>query len=414
MTLKPLQALGIALALGGAACVASATLPLISAAEAATVRPAVGRPLQAAVSLANQGQASAALAKVREAESVGGLTGSEQSAIAQTRAYIGAKTGAGGSSLGCKAKFATDYNAGRYRAVVGEDADCLHKSGGYGYSEQIIVAQAYYLMGDYGTAIRMLRGMGDSDQVLSLLMSAAGKAGDTQTEGSVAERLILKGQVKYWTYLLAAADNTRGLTDHENLDIYRVRYATASMRNSEDYELMTQLAIQLGFPQEAAGVAQKGFDVKLLQGERDTRLLNLAKTQAAKDAANLANMQKQGEGEERRPLRQARRGSVGLRQGAGRGERHPGGHQEGRHPGRRRPDGARHRAVVLGPKRRRAALLRLRARHAGGAEGGASVVGLCARRRHRRGAGPDGGSITKAHGPSPALTNRRPLRRSAS
>lgn len=295
MTLKPLQALGIALALGGAACVASGTLPLVSAAEAATVRPAVGRPLQAAVSLANQGQASAALAKVREAESVGGLTGSEQSAIAQTRAYIGAKTGAGGSSLGCKAKFATDYNAGRYRAVVGEDADCLHKSGGYGYSEQIIVAQAYYLMGDYGTAIRMLRGMGDSDQVLSLLMSAAGKAGDTQTEGSVAERLILKGQVKYWTYLLAAADNTRGLTDHENLDIYRVRYATGSMRNSEDYELMTQLAIQLGFPQEASGVAQKGFDVKLLQGERDTRLLNLAKTQAAKDGANLANMQKQAE-----------------------------------------------------------------------------------------------------------------------
>jgi hypothetical protein len=295
MTLKPLQAFGIALALGGAALVGSATLPLVSTAQAATVRPAVGRPLQAAISLANQGQAGAALAKVREAESVSGLTGSEQAAIAQTRAYIGAKTGAGGSAVGCKAKFANDYNGGRYREVVGEDADCLRKSGGYGYSDEIIVAQAYYLMGDYNTAIRMLRGMGDSDQVLSLLMSAAGKAGDTQTEGAVAERLILKGQSKYWTYLLAAADNTRGLTDHENLDIYRVRYATGSMRNSEDYELMTQLAIQLGFSQEAQGVAQKGFDVKLLQGERDTRLLNLAKTQAAKDSANLANLQKQAE-----------------------------------------------------------------------------------------------------------------------
>jgi hypothetical protein len=295
MTLKPLQAFGIALALGGAALVGSATLQLVSSAQAATVRPAVGRPLQAAISLANQGQAGAALAKVREAESVSGLTGSEQAAIAQTRAYIGAKTGAGGSAVGCKAKFANDYNGGRYREVVGEDADCLRKSGGYGYSDEIIVAQAYYLMGDYNTAIRMLRGMGDSDQVLSLLMSAAGKAGDTQTEGAVAERLILKGQSKYWTYLLAAADNTRGLTDHENLDIYRVRYATGSMRNSEDYELMTQLAIQLGFSQEAQGVAQKGFDVKLLQGERDTRLLNLAKTQAAKDSANLANLQKQAE-----------------------------------------------------------------------------------------------------------------------
>jgi hypothetical protein len=292
MTLKLLQAFGIALAVAGATVVGTGVGPL-STAQAATVRPAVGKPLQAAISLANAGQASAALAKVREAESVSGLTGSEQSAIAQTRAYIGAKTGAGGSAVGCKAKFANDYNGGRYHEVVGEDADCLRKSGGYGYTEEIIVAQAYYLMGDYGTAIRMLRGMGDSDQVLSLLMSAAGKSGDTQTEGSVAERLIMKGQTKYWTYFLASADNTRGLTDHQNLDIFRVRFATGNMRNTEDYELMTQLAIQLGFPTEAQGVAQKGFDVKLLQGDRDTRLLNLAKTQAAKDSAGLTAAQQQ-------------------------------------------------------------------------------------------------------------------------
>jgi hypothetical protein len=148
-------------------------------------------------------------------------------------------------------------------------------------------------MGDYGTTIRMLRNMGESDQVLSLLMSAAGKQGDTQTEGQVAERLILKGQSKYWTYLLASADATRGLSDHANLDIYRVRYLTGNMRSKDDYELMTQLAIQLKFPTEAQTVAQKGFDVKMLEGDRDTRLLNLAKTQAAKDTANLATAEKQ-------------------------------------------------------------------------------------------------------------------------
>jgi hypothetical protein len=148
-------------------------------------------------------------------------------------------------------------------------------------------------MGDYTTAISHLRTLGNSDQVLSLLMSAAGKAGDTQTEGQVAERLILQGQAKYWTYLLTATDAIRGLTDHENLDIYRIRYATGNMRNAEDYELMTQLAIQLHFPAEAVGVAQRGFSVKLLQGDRDMRLLNLAQAQAAKDTANLPNLQKQ-------------------------------------------------------------------------------------------------------------------------
>ncbi|MBV9570515.1 MAG: hypothetical protein JO056_04655 [Alphaproteobacteria bacterium] len=292
MTLKTLQSVGIAFMLGTAAVITAAPA-IVSTAYAATVRPQVGKPLQEAIALANAGKGSAASAKVSQAAAVGSLTPGEQSAISQTRNYIAAKTGAGGSSLGCKAKFATDYNAGRYRAVVGEDASCLRKGGGFDFQSQVIVAQAYYLMGDYSTATKLLRGLGNSDQVLSLLMSSAAKGGDTQTQGQVAERLILQGQSKYWTYLLAAADATRGLTDHGNLDIYRIRYLTGNMRTAEDYELLTQLAIQMHFPNEAVAVAQKGFAVKLLEGDRNTRLLNLAQAQAAKDTANLPNLQKQ-------------------------------------------------------------------------------------------------------------------------
>ena len=291
MNSKILQAVGVALLLGSAAMLPPVA-PLVSTAQAATARPAVGKPLQAAVALANAGKGAAAMAKVHEAESVSKLTGSEQSLIAQTKQFIAAKTGAGGSSLGCKAKFATDYNAGRYKDVVGADAACLRKSGGLDFQSQVIVAQAYYLMGDYATAIKLLRGLGNSDQVLSLLMSAAAKSGDTQTEGLVAERLILQGQSKYWTYMLAAADRAPKLTDHLNLDINRVRYLTGNMRNAEDYELLTQLALEFHLPAEALAVAQKGFELKLLQGERDTRLLNLAQTQAQKDTANLPNLQK--------------------------------------------------------------------------------------------------------------------------
>ena len=292
MKSRILQALGVAFLLGAAA-VAPGTPSFISTAHAVTVRPQVGNPLKEAVALANAGKGAAATAKVNQAAAVGGLTGQEQAAINQTRQYIAAKTGAGGSALGCKAKFANDYLAGRYRDVVGADAACLRKSGGFDFQSQVIVAQAYYQMGDNATAIRLLKGLGDSEQVMSVLMSAASRAGDTQTEGQVAERMVLRGQIKYWTYMLAAADSARGLTDHENLDIYRVRYATGNMRNAEDYELLTQLAIELHFPIEAAAVAQKGFTLKILQGDRDQRLLNLAQTQAAKDTANLANLQKQ-------------------------------------------------------------------------------------------------------------------------
>src|SRR5256885_10982900 len=104
-----LKAVGLALLLGGAA-MAPALTALAPAAHAATVRPAVGKPLQQAIALANSGKGSAAMAKVHEAEAVSGLTAPERAAISQTQNYIAATTGAGGSALGWKAKFATDYH----------------------------------------------------------------------------------------------------------------------------------------------------------------------------------------------------------------------------------------------------------------------------------------------------------------
>jgi len=231
------------------------------------------------------------MAKVHEAEAVGGLTGGEQQAIEQTKEYIGAKTGAGGSATGCKAKFASDYNAGRYRDAIA-DADCLRKSGGMSGEDELIVAQAYYLSGDYGEAIRELRGLGDSPQVLELMLSAAYKSGDSGSMRDVLEQLVSSGKTQYWGNLLTSAENTKGLQDHQTLDIYRLRFLTNSMRSADDYMLASELALQVGSPQEAANMMQKGMDAKVATGDRATRLFNLAKTQAAKDTAGFDAMQK--------------------------------------------------------------------------------------------------------------------------
>ena len=91
-----------ALALFVATTGASLCSVVVPVAEAAGVRPQVGKPLQAAIALANRGNASAAMSAVRQARSVSGLTGSEQAAIAQTKQFIAAKTGnfAGGGGSG--------------------------------------------------------------------------------------------------------------------------------------------------------------------------------------------------------------------------------------------------------------------------------------------------------------------------
>ncbi len=63
---------------------------------------------------------------------------------------------------------------------------------------------------------------------------------------------------------------------------------TGNIVTKDDYTLLSQLALQLGFAAEAQGVIEKGVAAKVLGDDRTTRLLNLAKGQAAANAANEA------------------------------------------------------------------------------------------------------------------------------
>jgi hypothetical protein len=287
MVSQRFRALAAALLLSTAG-VAGGMIATTTVAEAAA-RPQVGKLLQQAIGLAKGGSTSAASAKVEQAEAVGGLTSGDQAAISQVKSFIAAKSGTG--ATGARGKFNNDYNAGHYAQVVGADADELRKAGQFSGNDSLIVAQAYYLMGNYPQAIKLLSGM-SGDTAQSLLMSAAAKSGDTVAEQKAAERLILSGQSKYWTYMLAGADATRGLTDHETLDITRIRLMTGNMRSAEDYQLAAELSIQFGLPTEASAIAQKGVDAKLMTDARSQRLVGLAQAAAAKDVANLPNLMK--------------------------------------------------------------------------------------------------------------------------
>ncbi len=250
----------------------------------AAARPAVGKLLQQAVDLAKSGSTGAANAKISQAEAVGGLTPGDQQAIESVKSFVNAKSGSG--ATGSKAKFANDYNAGHYAAVVGSDADELRKAGQYDANSELVVAQAYYLMGNYAEAIRMLKGM-SGDTAQSLLLAASAKSGDTVGEMQAAERLVLGGQVKYWTYLLGGAEGTHGLSDHQNLDLLRLRLLTGNMRGVEDYQMGVELSIEAGDSAGAQNFAQKGVAAKVLTDTRSQRLAGLASAAAAKDASTL-------------------------------------------------------------------------------------------------------------------------------
>lgn len=292
MKSRILGALATALMLSTGAAIGMVGL-VATPVEAATVRPAVGAALNAAIRAASAGNASEANAKLHEAESVSNLTPSEQQAINQTKEYVAAKTGnfsaGGGSATAAKAKFAADYNAGRYHDVVGEDVDLLRKYGAYDGESEVIVAQAYYLMHDYDECMRRVRDMGRASQsTLELLMRCAYETHDEAAMQGALETLVVDyNQPKYWSDLLDSVDRTSGLSNPDTLDVYRIRLLTGMMRNASDYETAAEIAVQLGFPTEGAAIAQKGLALKLLEPARGARLLNLAKSQAAADVAGL-------------------------------------------------------------------------------------------------------------------------------
>ena len=285
---KSIRAAAVALALGTAA-VAVTSIALVGTAEAA-IRAAVGKPLTEAKALAASGNYSAALARVSAAEAVSGLTAEEKQIIAQMRQAIEVKSGTG--ALGVKAKFANDYNARRYHDVI-NDGELLRKNGELDGNAMQVIAQAYYLSGDYHGCSRYIMnnfGSGAGEGVLQLQMRCAYEGQDNEAMRSALETLVSRtNKAEYWSQLLSTAQGTKGLSDHQTLDIYRLRLLTNTLTKSDDYNLLAQLALQLGYAAEAQSVVQKGIAAKVLTGDRTTRLLTMASGQATANAsANAA------------------------------------------------------------------------------------------------------------------------------
>ncbi len=272
--------------------IASGAALATSPAFAAGVRREVGNPLKEAQQDAAGGRCEAAKAKINQAEGVGGKTAAESSVISQMRQYVGVVCGDTNSALGMKSKFAKDYNAGRYRDAIA-DEDGLRKFGVLDGENMLIIAQAYYKLGDYGGCVRYIKshfGGGGGQNSLELMRRCAFENGDTDTQRDALEQLVTTtGKPEYWSQLLDAASKTHGLNDHQTLDIYRIKLLTGSIKTADEVKLISELAIENGDSAEAVNIITKSAAIPgVANNDRFNRLLNTAKAQAAADAANLA------------------------------------------------------------------------------------------------------------------------------
>jgi hypothetical protein len=300
MIANRIRAVATALVLGTAA-MAVATMP----ADAA-MRSAVGKPLQEAVSLAKSGNYAAAMAQVKKAEAVGGLSAEETKGVNQMKEYLASVSkGQVGTdtATGAIAKFNADWNARKYRDVIA-DEDLLRQRGALSGAHQVVVAQAYEGLGDYRGCMRYADShAGAGAEMVRRGMLCAFKAGDDTAARNLAIKLVSQNPTPdNWGELLKQAEHAKQLSDPQTLDIYRLKFLTGNLKGSDEYFMLSQMLIAARVQNEAAIVVDKGVQAKLLVDARAQRLAGMAKKNAADENASvqkaLAAAQKQPKGED--------------------------------------------------------------------------------------------------------------------
>ena len=307
--------------------IAAAAALVVGAAHAqGGLRPDVGKPLQAAEALIKSGKYREALAKVREADAVGGKSGAETTMVERMR--LAAASGAGDADTAAKAfdaigggmsgaeklrtieSIAGSYYRGKEYAKAQQWYARYFKEGGTSSANRTLMVQTQYLSGDLAGASKELmaeiqgaerNGAVPAEDRINLLMNAAVRQKDVGSEAFALERLVMYYPKKeYWVTLLARLQRKPNFSDRLSLDTYRLSLATGSMSSAADYSELAQLALQAGSGAEAKQVIEKGFAAGVLgtgpEAERHKRLRDLVtkrtdeakKTQADDEKAALA------------------------------------------------------------------------------------------------------------------------------
>lgn len=290
---------------------------LVLAAQAQGLRPEVGKPLQQAGDLLKAGKAKEALAKVREAEAVSGITAAERQTIDGMKAAAAQRAGdlptaiaaleglasrASGPQLGQFAEqLASAYAQQRNNAKANEWLQKAIAAGNNGPSVKQLQQYLQSSGGDYaaiardaGAAVAAAEQAGRRPDEGDLLRLADAQQRTGNTNGYVLtlEKLLLNYPKKdYWSAFLGRLPRKSGFSPRYELDVMRLRLATGTLTKTEDYMEMAQLSLQAGLPAEAKRIVEQGYKAGVLgtgpEAARHQRLRELADKQTGEARATL-------------------------------------------------------------------------------------------------------------------------------
>ena len=286
-----------------------------------TVRPEVGKPLQAAQELLKASKYAEALAKIAETDAVANKTAFERLTIDRMRGAVAVS--AGNAELAIRSFDAVlasgllpaaeqlqtlqaltglAYRAKNY-AKSASLATRYFEEGGNDPQMRTLLIQSHYLGQNYKEAARQLHASLQEDEKagrmptedrLKLLASCYVRLNDTAGYRGVLEKLVTHHPKKdYWADLLARVPQGAAFSSRLSLDLYRLRLATGDLASAPDYVEMVQLALQESSPAEATKVLDVGFSTGVLgtgpEADRHKRLRDLALKSLADEQRSLAN-----------------------------------------------------------------------------------------------------------------------------
>jgi hypothetical protein len=297
-------------------------LSLLAAASIGTaqaqMRAEVGKPLQQAGELLRAGKAKEALAKVREADAIGGKSANEQLTIDRMKAAAAQRAGdmgtaiaalesvyerSGGSEKGQIAEqLASAHAQARNNAKATE---WLNRAVAAGNSSPGVKQLQAYLQsnsGDYGAIakdaaaqVSAAEQSGRRPEEGDLLRLADAQQRLNQSGGYIAtlEKLLAYYPKKdYWNAYLGRLPRKAGFADRFAIDVLRLKLASGTMSKTEDFMELAQLTLQAALPAESVSVIEQGFKSGALgtgaEASRHQRLRDLANKQLAELKTNVA------------------------------------------------------------------------------------------------------------------------------
>jgi hypothetical protein len=291
---------------------------VFGAAQAQGARPEVAKPLQQASDLLKAGKARDALAKVREADAVGGKTAAEQLMIDRMKGAAAQRAGDNATAItafesafpklsGTEAaqvaeSIAFAYSQQKNNARASEWVAKARAAGGNSASLNQLAAYLQSQSGDYSQIFRDAQasvaaaeknGQRPGEDDLLRLADAAKRMNSNATYSSALEKLVLYYPKKdYWSAHLASIQRKPGFADRLALDVGRLKLANGLLTKTDDFMELAQLALQAGLPVEAKVIVDKGYASGALgtgpEAARHQRLKDLVLKSEAESAANIA------------------------------------------------------------------------------------------------------------------------------